>query len=416
MKSIAQTKVIFGCLMIFMNCQSGFGQQVMTLDSVLSLVETQHPDLISIREKIQALDAYAEGAKAWAAPEVDAGTWMTPYNRSEYPNMGSFMIRAEQKIPGPGKIRAKTRYMEAISAVETEDLEFMANILRAKAKENYYDLLILQKKKKLLQENLDLVSFMLKSAKLKYPYDQSKLQYIYKAEADLAMVKNRIVSLESGITVKKIMLNTLMNRKGKSTFTPDTLMTLPGIPTLSLDSSQITANRSDIAAINKEIEVRHLNETLEKTKARPDFGVTTGHMFGYGGNPNQFTLMGTISIPIAPWASQEYKSNIKGLKHDISALQRKKEAILDEAEGNIASLITQIERNKKQLKLYHEEIIPAFEKSYKTSLLAYEENTEELFVVLEQWQELLNVELQRLDLMNELLILQTEYEKELEIR
>ena len=55
-------------------------------------------------------------------------------------------------------------------------------------------------------------------------------------------------------------------------------------------------------------------------------------------------------------------------------------------------------------------------KNYETSLLAFEQNKEELFMTLDAWQNLKLVQLSYLDMLNELLQLQVNYEKELEIR
>ena len=69
---------------------------------------------------------------------------------------------------------------------------------------------------------------------------------------------------------------------------------------------------------------------------------------------------------------------------------------------------------KQQIKLYEESIIPSFRKNYQATLLAYEQNTEELFMVLDAIQMLRMNQITYLDLVQQLLLLQTEYEKELE--
>ena len=53
--------------------------QVITLDSVLLLIDKRNPMLQEYDNKVKALNTYAEGAKSWMAPMVGAGTFMTPY-------------------------------------------------------------------------------------------------------------------------------------------------------------------------------------------------------------------------------------------------------------------------------------------------------------------------------------------------
>ena len=82
----------------------------------------------------------------------------------------------------------------------------------------------------------------------------------------------------------------------------------------------------------------------------------------------------------------------------------------------IASLQTQIKSTKQQLANYNDNIIPAYYKTYQTSLIAYEQNTEDLFVVLDGLKMYRMAKMNELDQLNALLKLQVEYEREMEIR
>ena len=126
--------------------------------------------------------------------------------------------------------------------------------------------------------------------------------------------------------------------------------------------------------------------------------------------------MGMITIPIAPWASKEYKSNIKGLNNTANAISFQKQSLLNETAGMIASLQTQIKFSKQQLANYSNNIIPTYYKSYQTSMIGYEQNTEDLFVVLDGLKMYRMAKMNELDQLNTLLKLQVDYEKEMEIR
>src|SRR6185369_1860954 len=125
---------------------------------------------------------------------------------------------------------------------------------------------------------------------------------------------------------------------------------------------------------------------------------------------------GMITIPIAPWATKEYKSNIKGLDNTANAISFQKQSLINETAGMIASLQTQIKTEKQQLSNYEMNIIPAFYKSYQTSMIAYEQNTADLFVVLDGLKMYRMAKMNELDQLNKLLKLQVDYEKEMEIR
>jgi len=69
---------------------------------------------------------------------------------------------------------------------------------------------------------------------------------------------------------------------------------------------------------------------------------------------------------------------------------------------------------KKQLKNYQQNIIPALQNTYKTSLQAYEQNTGDLLSVLDGIKSLQAARMSALDRLQELLTLQVAYEREYE--
>ena len=126
--------------------------------------------------------------------------------------------------------------------------------------------------------------------------------------------------------------------------------------------------------------------------------------------------MAMMVIPIAPFASKEYKANIKGLNNEANALSFQKKSLVNETTGIVTSLQTQIQSAKNQLVNYKQNIIPAYINSYRAALLSYEQNTEDLFLVLDGIKMYSMAKMNELDRLNTLLKLQVNYEREMEIR
>jgi len=122
--------------------------------------------------------------------------------------------------------------------------------------------------------------------------------------------------------------------------------------------------------------------------------------------------MGSITIPIVPWASKEYKANLKGIKYETEELQQRKFDIMNQVEGQLAGLRADMSSKKRQLKNYQQNIIPALQNTYKTALLAYEQNTGDLPSVLDGIKGLQTSRMEALNRLQELLQLQVAYEKE----
>lgn len=402
-------------LLSIIYCLSTFSSnaQTLTLDSVLNRIERNHPMLKMYDEQIHSLNNNSQMAKSWMAPTISTGPWQTPYKSF---SDGMWMVTGEQMIPNPAKQKANFNFMHGMTSVEQSGKSVKRNEMFAMAKQNYFEWIVLKKKYDLVIQTDSLLDYILKVAKLRYTYNKEKLNNIYKAQADLYELRNMEIMLQGDMKMKNVELNTLMNIDKNFSFDIDTTL-LPHNYELQLtDTALITSSRSEIKQFDASINVAKLQQQYEKSKRLPDFGVSFSHMQSLGMMQNSYSAMGLMTIPIVPWASGEYKNKIKGLDNTVSAINFQKQSVINETAGIIASLQTQILSAKKQLKNYDENIIPTYYKSYQTSMIAYEQNTEDLFVVLDGLKMYRMAKINEMEQLKILLKLQTEYEKEMEIR
>lgn len=395
--------------------------QVLPLDSVLNTIRQQNPMLQEYEFKAKAKDAYVSGAGSWMPPQVGAGVFMTPYRRVASDAMGvggnegagSVMFQVEQMIPHPAKQRAQRQYLSARSAVEKSGQRSRFNQLRSEAKKQYYEWVVLEKRKAVLRENEEIIRFMIRLAEVRYPYNQSKLNSIYDAQAQLARLRNEQLMIGGQIRRRQAGLNTLMNRPPEVSFAVDTTLVLNRQTIGSVDTTSLTS-RSDVEGLDRTIQVMRLNVAQEKAMLKPDFGIQYGHMQSLGAMPNQFTLMGMVTIPLAPWSAKMNRANVKAMHYEIEAMRRERAGILNEAAGMLASWQIEIETNRQQLQNFEQSILPALRKNYEVTLRAYEQNTAELPLVISAWEKLNVTQMEYLDTLNERLQMQVMYERELE--
>jgi cobalt-zinc-cadmium efflux system outer membrane protein len=385
-------------------------QTILPLDTVLARISRANPALLAYTAKASAQNEYAKGAGNLDAPKVSAGQYQTPYSLS--PKGGSFMIQADQMLTNPAKLRAKEAYMQGQSAVTEQEQAYLKNQLLSQARGYYYNEMVIAKKMALLENSRKTLEYMLKDANIKLTYGKEKLSNIYKAKADLYELDNTREQLDNQRRQNTVMLNTLMNQDKQTEFAVDTNLVVRDYESALTDTAGLASSRSDIKLIDRNIQLQQLNANVEYSKRKPDFGITAAHMLSYGGYPNQYVLMASVTIPIVPWASKEYKANLKGIKYEVTQLQSEKQDKLNQAEGQLASLRLDIGSRKRQLKNYRENIIPAMQNSYKTALLAYEQNTGDLPSVLNSIKDLQSARMNYLDRLQELLQLQVAYERE----
>lgn len=395
--------------------------QVLSLENIMSTIKTDNPQLKMYDADIQSMDAAAKGAKSWMAPQVETGFFMAPYNTKMWkaddmsPGMGSYMIGVSQMIPNAKKQNAEYKYMSAMSSVEKENKNYTLNQLYALAKTNYYQWLILNKKAKVANDNLLLLNYMIKSMEIRYQYNMDKLSTYYKAKSQYNELESMIIMLQNDISQKRIMLNTLMSRDKNTVFEIEETFELKEYNTQLLDTTLISKNRSDINAITRAIEINQLRVEAEKSKLLPEFGIKYDHMFAFGQQPQQFSLMGMITIPM-PWSTKMNKANISSFQIKNESLNWQKQMILNETVGMISGMNTELSNLKKQYTISEKSIIPSLRKNYDTAVLAWQNNTGDLFVVLDAWEALNMAQMDALDKLLSILNTQVEIEKQLEIK
>jgi outer membrane protein TolC len=395
-------------------------QDKMTLQQVLQTIDTANPTSKMFAAQIRAADESAKGARSWMPTDVSTGLFMTPYNPKMWQKgengkagMGQYMVSAQQMFPNKKKQDAEAAYMEAMSSVDKEKVKYELHQLYADAKQNYYEWIVIVKKLKVIAENEKVLNFMIKDAEIRYKNGLDKLSAYYKAKAELGRLINMRVELENETNQKRLRLNTLMNRNKLQQFDIDTAYTLKDFNAISIDTAKLFA-RSDVRAIEKEIELTGLQQTAEKAKTKPEFGVRYDHMFGFGGTPMQYSLMGMARIPIGK-ANRMSKATVESLKWKAEALNQQKQMVLNDAAGMATEISSDAEAKRRQVKLFEENIIPALRKNYQVMQLGYQQNTEQLFTLFDAWDTLNKTQLEYLDQLQQLLNMQVGLERTLEI-
>lgn len=388
----------------------------LTLDAVMIRMDTSYPALLQYNQKLQAIQNKAQATQSWMPPTISVGMDRFGYQPSmwkeESPmNQSGFMISAEQMIPNPNKLNARNDAVLAQSAPLRYDSAWQRNYLRAQARVYYYNRFIAEKKLSILHENISILDMLIASAEEKYAVNQAELSTIFKAKARRAELANMEAMLMAQIAESNIGLNTLMNRDVNTPFVIDTVIRLRNISdTIVFDS---LVNRSDILAMNGNIYSMRQEQSAMKSELVPDFGVRFAHMQMLG-MPNQFSVMGMMTIPIAPWSSGMYRSEVRAMDFEIRDMELQKENMQLMARQMAAERLAMLRYETLQLHNYDSLIIPAYKDNYDVAFLAYKNNTGSFFVLLDAWEMLLMKRMEAVDQLHKVLIIQTQYEYEIE--
>lgn len=388
----------------------------LSLDAILSRMDTSYPVLLQYSEKLKAIDARAQGSQSWMPPSLSVGADRFGYQpnmwKEEGPmNQAGIMISVEQMIPNQRKLDANSNYIQSQGLTLKYDSAWIKNSLRTRARLYYYQRFIAEKKLTILKENESLLDMLIANAEARYSVNQSELSTIFKAKARRIELTNMEAMFNAQIAEGSIGLNTLMNRNVDSPFTIDTIIVLHNFSD-SISFANLL-NRSDLLAVDAQIYSMRQEQNYMKISLRPEYGIKATHMQMFG-MPNQFSVMGMMVIPIAPWSSGMYRSEVRALDFQIQSMQFEKENMQLMAKQMAAEKLIMLKYETEQLNNYNTLIIPAYKDNYEAAFLAYRENTGNFFVLLDAWDMLLMKKMEAVDQLYKVLIPQTLYEYEIE--
>ena len=392
-------------------------KQVLSLDTILHRIDKNNLLLQSYGLKAESYKHTAKAATAWMAPMIGVGTFMTPYPGQELMDdrdKGSVMIQLEQDIPNLSKLNANKRYIESKGKAENETRGITLNEYKTQAKRLYFGWLVAVQKIEVLKQNEKIMQTMKKIEEIRYPFNQSKLGSVYKTTAKLEENKNMIRMQEGDIAKSRAWLNSLMNQPGNADIAIDTNYQPKFVQANAIDTGSLAMARNDIKKMDYNIQSMQLNIEAMKKQSRPDFKLRFDHMSPLTKMmPKAFSVMGMVSIPIAPWSSKMYKSEVKGMEYEVQAMGKEKAAMLQETQGMLYGMQFEIQSMQKRIDAMENKIIPTLQKSLDVNFLNYRENKMELPEVIDSWEALTMMQTSVLDEKLKLYLMIADYEKEL---
>ncbi len=404
-------------LLLLPFCVVAQQKPILSLDTVLQRIDKNNLLLQSYGLKAERYKHTAKAATAWMAPMVGVGTFMTPYPGQmimDAGDKGSLMLQLEQDIPNPVKQNANKRYIESKGKAENETRGITLNEYKAQAKRLYFGWLVALQKIRVLTQNERIMQTMKKIEEVRYPFNQSKLGSVYKTTAKLEENRNMMSMQEGEIAKSRAWLNSLMNQQGDADFAIDTTYKPVFVAAKAIDTGSLALARNDIKKMDYSIQSMQLNIEAMKKQSRPDFKLRFDHMSPLTKSmPQAFSIMGMVSIPIAPWSSKMYTSEVKGMQYEVQAMAKEKAAMLQETQGMLYGMQFEIQSMQKRIKVMEDKIIPSLQKTLDINFLSYRENKMELPEVIDSWEALTMMQTNVLDEKLKLYLMIVDYEKEI---
>lgn len=394
---------------------SSMEAQTLSLSTILDSIE-RNPLLSSYRSKLRADTAMIGSANVWQAPKVGLELDNNPYSFDNFYN-GTVRTSFSQDFPNRKNIDAQTNYLKSLSQIDLNESKYERNRLLSEAKSAYYGIYIMQKDIAILKESISVLKSMIEISEKQMSSGKGELAPIFKLKARLADKETRVVHDENMIRSYMVTINYLTNSNIDRVFAIDTNNIVKDYRNLTFiyNKDSIENKRSDIMQMNSLINSMKLNQNVISLQSKPIFGMKVENYTVFNG-PDKFSLMGTMTIPLAPWSARGYKSQVRSMNYKITGLEEEKANMINMTSQMIKMLVIEMNSEYTEIDNYTQKVIPAYKKSFDAYLLAYGQNTSDILMTLMAYDDLQMAQMEYLKHLDALLKVQVDYEKELQIR
>ncbi len=359
--------------------------QFLTVEALMNNLEIK-----SELQKMDVMEARVQQAGSLDAPELRFLQEAMPDFRFNQAMYSRFEL--SQTIPFPVKLGKR----EDLSRIEAdhahhEHLEKVNEVLSG-LKSAYYELWFVQQNTILDGENARLLNQFVTIARARYGVGESSQQDVLKGQVELHMVENDLITLRQRELSVKAMMMSILNRSPRDTLgfavIPDEIVFEARLDSLlhwAMD------NRPMIVHDSLSIAQRQLSLSLAKLDYWPDFKVGLERLTSPSSDFSGWSVMATVTIPIAPWTLGRTNARIEEASASIDEARSDYTAARNMVAANIKDLYYRIDAGKKQLELYRTAILPEARQSLNASLESYRTGRTDFLMLSDSYRTYVNL-------------------------
>jgi cobalt-zinc-cadmium efflux system outer membrane protein len=370
-----------------------------TLRNYLRYASLNNADLKAAFHQWKAEVEQIPQAKSLPDPKFTYGYFIEEVETRVGPQRQKFELM--QTFPWFGVIEARTDQAAAKAKAAYKKYEAKKLDLFYQVKFAFYEYSYLAKAIEITRENLELVTYFEEIARQRYTTSITTHPDIIRAQIELAVLEDRLSSLNElrpAITAK---LNSILNRPAteelpwpKANEYRQVSIDFPQL------YSMIIQNNPDLQALDYEIEAVRNSEKLAKKKSYPNLGlgvgyIDTAHARATGMNisdSGKDPVIAMVSLNIPIWANN-YKAAQRQAQEQLHQKTYEKMQTENTLGAKAQQLLYEFEDSDRKIRLYKDVIIPKSKEMLTASQTAYKAGTIDFLSLTDAQRMLLKYEL-----------------------
>ena len=405
MKGMFRFLTFTAALLIATQARAGQPEGERTLDSLVALALERNLSVAAARYQAEADLGRSRYAGWLPDPQLSVGLMNLPGGALDFDRtmMSGIQVGLSQGLPWPGKLSARSKIADLTVERSRADAAIQENALVRMVTVAYANYSYWALSREVLDENLRLVRDLKTVAETNYANGRGSAQDVLRTETAMARLENRILMADQQRSSALVELARLTN-------SPDlTAASLP--PYLAAADQQADSADQEFSAVANPAAVRAAYQTdimsgqvdLAHADYWPDF------MLGVDYTIRQETPMDAVrgqdyltfkvGLKLPLWFFKRQKNQSAAAGQMLLATRATEESVNDELERRHADVVLALRSLSERLKQYDNAIMPQARAAFEAAEIAYEVGKVDFNGLLATERDLLEIELERLDLL-----------------
>lgn len=361
----------------------------LTLSSAVALAVRDNAELKSQRTKWEAMQERASQADALPNP-MFTYSGMDMASGGTWPNTGEKRFMVQQEFPWAGKRGLREGIAVKDAEIMQRELEAMTRDMVMMIKENYFDLYAVQRVIAITREEEAVIRRIVKVTETMYATGERSQVDVLKAQAEITMLKQKLLETQVQENTLKAKLNTLLNRRADA---PIGIAITPPEAGVGGNMEPLFAlaatNRPEIQAAQIQIERYELEKQLMSKETLPDYKLGLEYR-DIAANDNMLMVSVSVDLPIR---RAKYRAGIREAEKMRNSSQAAREAAERQSALDVQDAHFKLLTAQRTLDLYRTELIPQATARFDASEAGYRTGKVDFMDLLESERFLLGAKM-----------------------
>lgn len=374
------------------------------LDSLTAIAVQNNPDIKMARYESSAAESRISPAGTLPDPQLSIMAENVPSNfKLNTDEMTMFpQFKIMQMLPWFGKLSAAEEVQRIGHEASSDKLASTTLEVISSLKKVYGDIYRIQRSIQYLKYKQSLLESVVKVSEQLFAVGQVPQQDVFRATAELTMVRTDFINMNSMLNGSYSQLGTLLGRNAPCEIQVDTLMPSPLSPLDSLEA-KLDAENPDLSQIRNAESAARSSAVFARRDAVPD--VNVGFSYGYRGAlmPDGTKALNMMNFEVGLSIPLFYSARQQNMVDEADFMSKAAESqyysVQIDLLGQLRSVYANAQAQSELISLYSKELIPEYESTYNSSLSSYSVGRTTFAMLIDNLTTLINtrIELVRIE-------------------